>query len=97
MIIDVSQLFLAQFILGVGSGLCYPGWMAIFTKFTDKGREGYSWSLYNTYTTISIALAAIIGAYVAQNFGFHAVFCLMFVFSLLSTFLILNMHKYIEK
>ncbi len=96
-IIDVSQLFLVQFILGVGNGLCYPGWMAIFTKFADKGCEGYCWSLYNTYTTISIALAAFIGAYIAQNFGFPAVFYLMFFFSLLSTTLILKMHKYINK
>lgn len=96
-ITDISQLFLVQFILGIGNGLCYPGWMAIFTKFADKGYEGYCWSLYNTYTTISIALAAVTGAYIAENFGFRAVFYLMFFFSLLSTFLILNMHKYIKK
>lgn len=96
-ITDISQLFLVQFILGVGNGLCYPGWMAIFTRFADKGCEGYCWSLYNTYTTISIALTAVIGAYIAQNFGFQTVFYLMFIFSLLSTILILNMHKYIKK
>jgi len=94
---DVSQLFLVQLILGVGNGFCYPGWMAIFTKFADKGCEGYCWSLYNTYTTISIAVVAITGAYIADNFGFQTVFHFMFFFSFLSTLLILKMHRYIQK
>lgn len=94
---NINQIYYIQFALGVGGGLSYPGWMTIFTKCTEKGKEGYNWSFYNTCVTFAIALAALVGGFMAENYGFGSVFALLLMFALLSIVLILKMHKYVLK
>ena len=92
---NIIEIYLIQFIFGIGHGLSYPGWMTIFSRFIEKGKEGYGWSSYSTWVTLATASTAMIGGYVAQNFGFKFVFISLFIFIIASIILILEMHKHI--
>lgn len=70
----VPQLFLVQAILGVGAAFAYPGWMVIFTKFTDAHREGREWTTYSTTVFIGMAITGTVGGALAERYGFALVF-----------------------
>ncbi|MDD3897207.1 MAG: MFS transporter [Candidatus Peribacteraceae bacterium] len=69
----VRMIFLAQFILGIGSGCAYSAWLGLWSRHLDKGHESFEWSLYSTLVGLGTAAAATIGAAIANRYGFHAV------------------------
>lgn len=70
----VPQLFIVQALYGIGNALCYPAWLALFTRHIDKNKEGWEWSLYYTTIDLSGAAAAAIGGYLAKTVGFSYLF-----------------------
>ena len=70
----ISTIFLAQLIYGIGSGLAYPAWVGLWSTHLDKGSESFQWSFYSTVVGIGTALAAALGAGIANYFGFIATF-----------------------
>ncbi|MEK7211423.1 MAG: MFS transporter [Patescibacteria group bacterium] len=90
---DARQLYLAQFIYGIGGALAYPGWVSIFARHIDKGKTGFEWSLYSTTVSIGMGLAAFAGGYLADKFGFYVVFILVGIFSFLGTLGLLFIRK----
>ncbi len=70
---SVWLIFLAQFILGLGSGFAYSSWLGLWSTHLDRGHESFEWSLYSTLVGLGTALAAAIGAAIADRFGFPAV------------------------
>jgi len=70
----VPQLFLAQALLGVGAAFAYPGWIVIFTKFTDAQREGREWTTYSTVVFIGMAITGALGGILVERYGFRPVF-----------------------
>ncbi|OGL64752.1 hypothetical protein A3B21_02500 [Candidatus Uhrbacteria bacterium RIFCSPLOWO2_01_FULL_47_24] len=71
MIHTVLGLYAVQAFYGLGAALAFPGFMAIFTKFADHKRAGFSWSFYSTVTLLSAAAAASIGGFVGEQYGFR--------------------------
>lgn len=86
------HLYLAQIILGIGGALANPGWFAIFTRHIDKGKEGTEWTLENVGVGLAAAITAAIGGILAQYFGFHNLFLIVGVLSLVG--LIIQMSLY---
>lgn len=70
------QLFLVQFIYGIGGGFAEITWNALFSKHIDKAYAGTEWSVYNTLTDFIGALAAGLGGFIAARFGFENLFIL---------------------
>lgn len=89
----IWHIYLAQLVHGLGSALAYPGWMVIYTRFTDKNKEGYEWSIYNTSVSLGMAGTAAIGAFIAQMLGFNTLFIIVAIFSFLGTILLGNLFK----
>lgn len=87
---SVPQLFLVQAIYGISGALCYPAWMALFTRHIDKGKEGWEWSLYYTTIDLSGAAAAAVGGYLAKNLGFNWLFVLVSVFGFAGCLMLLK-------
>ncbi|MDO8742986.1 MAG: MFS transporter [Candidatus Azambacteria bacterium] len=87
------HLYLAQVILGIGGALANPGWYAIFTRHIDKDKEGTEWSLENVSVGIAAAGAATIGGILAQNFGFHSLFLIVGVLSLLGVIIQISLYS----
>jgi len=82
------QVYLLQFIYGIGAALDWPAWMGLFTRHIDKDKESFEWSLQATLEEAGMAGAALIGGVLADRLGFKPVFLLVGTFSL-ATFLLL--------
>lgn len=80
----IWHIYLIEILFGFAAALAYPGWVAIFTKFADKNREGFEWSLYSTGASLSMALAATAGGLIGELYGFQVLFTLMIIFALAS-------------
>lgn len=57
--------------------------MAIFTRHTDKGKEGTEWGIYFTLTDIIAAVFSMVGGYLAFRVGFHPLIITVSVLSVL--------------
>jgi len=90
---NIWHIYIAQIINGLGAALAYPGWMTLFTRFTDKNKEGYEWSVYDTAISFGTAATAAIGAYIAEMLGFNTLFVIVAIFSLIGTILLGQLFK----
>jgi len=82
------QVFLLQFIHGLGAAFDWPAWMGLFTRHIDENKESFEWSLQTTLGEMGMAGAAVVGGLLADRLGFKPVFLLVGIFSAL-TFLLL--------
>ena len=87
---NVPQLFLVQALYGIGNALCYPAWLALFTRHIDKHKEGWEWSLYYTTIDLSGAAAAAIGGYLAKTVGFKYLFITVSILSFIGCLVFLK-------
>lgn len=83
------QLFVVQFMYGLGGALSYPSWLAIFTRHIDKKQEGLEWSLYYTATDLGAALSASLGGFIAYEYGFRNIFFLIGIVNIIGTSILL--------
>ncbi|MFH1064047.1 MAG: MFS transporter [Candidatus Woesearchaeota archaeon] len=90
---NIYHIFLAQFILGIGSGLTFPTWLGLWSINLDKKKESFEWSLYSTFTGIGTALTAAGGAAIAQFIGFRYTFALVGVLSLVGAVILFTLEK----
>lgn len=67
----VEQLYAVQFLYGIGAAFAFPAFMAIFTRFADHKNAAFSWSFYSTVTLLSMAVAATVGGFVGEVYGFR--------------------------
>lgn len=87
------HLYLAQVILGIGGALTNPGWFAIFTRHIDKGKEGTEWTLENVGVGLAAAGAAAIGGLLAERFGFHNLFLIVGILSLIGLIIQISLYS----
>ena len=90
---SIYMIYIAQIINGIGSGLMYPTWIGIFSTHLDKKHEGFEWSIYSTAVSIGTAIAAVIGAAVAQFMGFQMTFLLVGAMSLVGCFILFGLEN----
>lgn len=94
---NVYHIYLAQIIYGIGSGLAYPTWLGLFSTHLDKKHESFEWSLYSTLVGIGVALTAIVGAAIANFFGFEFTFLLVWFMALIGCFILIGLERKEEK
>jgi len=71
----VWQLYLVQIIIGIGDGALMAAFYGLFARHTDKGSEGFEWSLFSVGgATISFALSGVLGGIIADAFGIKTLF-----------------------
>jgi MFS family permease len=73
---SIYQVFLAELIYGIGSGLAYPTWLGLWSVNLEKGKESFQWSLYSTSTGLGTAATGAAGAAIADLTGFTTTFLL---------------------
>jgi MFS family permease len=91
------QVILVQVIYGIGGALSYPSWLAIFTRHIDRREEGFEWSIYYTATDIGAALTGGLGGLLAASYGYHLVFIIVGVMSLLGTIFLSGVTRELKK
>jgi len=74
---SINTIFIAQAIYGLGAALAYPAWFSLFTIYMDKKHRGFEYAIYTTSVGISTAIAAFLGAKIADLFGFKFLFFLV--------------------
>ena len=77
------DLFIVQMILGLGQAINIPAFDGLYSKHLDRGKFVSEWGLWESSNYIVIAIAAIIGGYLANVFGFRFIFVIMLVISLI--------------
>ena len=73
---NIYQVYLAETLYGIGSGLAYPTWVGLWSLNLNPGRESFEWSVYSTSTGLGTAATAAAGAAIASFAGFEATFIL---------------------
>jgi MFS family permease len=87
------ELYLIQVIYGIGYAIAYPSWMSLFTRHAEKEREGSQWAVYSFITSIGMAVAAALSGFVAQRSGFHIMFWMVFIITILGSISLFGIYK----
>lgn len=90
---SIYQVYLAEAIYGLGSGLAYPTWLGLWSANLDKGKESFQWSIYSTSTGLGTAATGAAGAAISTLLGFTATFMLAGLLCLLGCFALLALEK----
>jgi MFS family permease len=86
---EIWQVYVLEALYGLSQSMAIPGWRIIFTNHIDGGQVGYEWSLEDIMIGLGTAVAAYLGAIIANHYGFTAVFVCMSVVSVMGTLLLL--------
>jgi MFS family permease len=98
LVIDTPfQLYIVQFILGFLTAFTYPAYMALFTRHTDKGKEGTEWGIYFTLTDVVGAALAMVGGYLAVSVGFSILIVSVTVVSVMGALMLWFIRPYMRK
>lgn len=90
---DMTFVYIAQAIFGLGSGLAYPTWLGLWSTNLDRKHESFEWSLYSTLTGLGTAATAAVGAAIAEFMGFFYTFSMVGIMSLIGCFVLLGLEK----
>lgn len=80
---NVAQLFLVQILLGIGTMILVPARDTFYTEYLEKGKFASQWAAWESLWFIIAGIGALVGAFIADRFGFRVLFIVMFIFSLL--------------
>jgi len=91
------HLFVVQGILGVSEAIWRPAFDALYSKYLTKGKSFSEWGRWEGVTYIVMAVASVLGGWIADLQGFRILFLIMFNISLvafiISTLLIVKEDK----
>lgn len=97
------HLFIVQIIFGIGHAINIPAYDGLYSKLLDKGKFASEWGLWETMAYIVGGVAALVGGYLANLYGFKFIFVIMFILSIIglivSLFLLKGfiLNKFIKK
>lgn len=78
-------LLITQAVLGLSMAILCPSFDAIFSHYVKRSEEASNWGAWEAMSYIVTAIAAIVGGYIANEFGFKVLFLAMAFVSLLGT------------
>jgi MFS family permease len=81
---DIISLFIFYGVIGMGLGIASPAKNCLFSSHLDKDKEVTEWSIYDGFVFMGMAMAATIGGFIANRYGFTFLFYLVAATNLLS-------------
>src|SRR3990167_1394163 len=81
----VFPLFVFYGMAGVGFWIGSPAKHALFSTHLDKDKEPTEWGVYDATHFFSMALAGVVGGFIASQYGFQILFFLASAVNLLGT------------
>lgn len=90
---NVNHIYYIQVLYGVTSAMTYPSWLSLFSTHLSRRKEGFEWSVYSTWVGIGTAIAAYIGAYIADLFGFDMLFYIIGIFAFIRAIVVCFLEK----
>lgn len=79
----ILTLFLFYGVTGVGLGIASPAKNSLFSTHLDKNKEPTEWGIYDAVTFFSMALAGVLGGFIASAYGFPFLFLLASIVNLI--------------
>lgn len=79
-------LFIFYAVAGIGLGIASPAKNSLFSTHLDRNKEPSEWGIYDAATFIGMALAAALGGFIANQYGFSFLFLLASIINLLGIF-----------
>ena len=93
----IWQVYLIQFFSGLMVAISYPAWRGLYARSIDKGSEAFEWSFNSSANGLKAASAAIIGGFVAENFGFNYVFIIAPIMGIPGVIALIKIRRYFIK
>ena len=91
-----SEMYALQILLGAADAMVIPPFYAIFTRHVDKGKEGFEWALFSSFSVgAGSALGGVLGGVLGAGIGFRAVFPMVGVLTLVATIMLMFLRPYI--
>jgi len=87
------HIYLIELCKGTATALAVPAWRILFTKFVDRQLIGYEWSFEDACVGIATAASAIIGAVIADMFGFKILFCMVSAMGIIAALFLTRLYK----
>src|SRR3989344_6176937 len=69
-----TLLFGVYALIGFGLGISSPAKYALFSTHLNRTKASTEWSIYDAVSFTGMAIAGVIGGFVANNYGFDALF-----------------------
>jgi MFS family permease len=85
----VWELYAVQSLLAVAFALYFAAWPTVFSRHLDKDRISFDWSLDSTTTSLAAGITGLLGALIAEAWGFQAVFVAASVLSFVAAFVLM--------
>lgn len=93
---DVWHIYALQFALGIADAFFVPPFYAIFTRHIDKGKEGFEWSLYSSFSIgAGTAIGGALGGIFGTVAGFRIVFLIAGLLGFIATGIIVFLRPYL--
>lgn len=73
---SVLGLYEFSILTGLGLGIATPAKNALFSTHLDKNSETVEWGIYDATAFMGMALAATLGGFIANQYGFKFLFLL---------------------
>ena len=93
----IWQVYLLQFFSGLMVAISYPAWRGLYARSMDKGKEAFEWSFNASANGLKAASAAIIGGFIAENYGFNYVFIIAPLMGIPGVIALMKIRKYFKK
>lgn len=84
-VFDQLTLLITQATLGFSMAILTPSFDAVYSHYVKEKEEASNWGIWEAMSYIITAIAAVIGGYIVNGFGFKTLFIVMFIISLFST------------
>ncbi len=78
------SVFFFSGLSGMGFGIASPAKNSLFSTHLDKNKESVEWGIYDATIFIGMALAAVIGGFIANKYGFKPLFIIAAIINILS-------------
>lgn len=82
---EISLIYLAQILLGLGLGLLYPSWTFLAKDSSQTAHRPKIKKAHSTFLSLSMALAALLGGYVAYEYGYCLLVYMMILIGICGT------------
>ncbi len=94
---DIWHIYALQFLLGIGDAMLVPPFYAIFTRHIDRGKEGFEWSLYSSFSLgAGSALGGAVGGLLGTALGFRALFPVVGLLTFIASVMLIFLRPYIR-
>lgn len=96
MVQNVAQMYVAQMLLAVAMGVMTPAAKLTYARAESRGEEAGQWGLFDGGNYILGAIAALAGGFLFKFGGFAAIFYVMLVIQVFSTYLAVQNYRRVK-